>query len=74
MKNCFLIVNCNDYKSTKHLIDNIRDYKIIDHILIVDNDSKKEEKDLLSNLESENVEVYYNDENLGYSSAINIGT
>lgn len=73
MKNCFLIVNCNDYKSTKHLIDNIKDYKNIDHILIVDNDSKKEEKDLLSNLESENVEVYYNDENLGYSSAINIG-
>lgn len=74
MKNCFLIVNCNDYKSTKHLIDNIIDYKRVDHILIVDNDSVKLEKDLLSNLESDRVEVYYNDDNNGYSSAINIGT
>ena len=73
MKNCFLIVNTNDYKSTKHLIDNIIDYKIIDHILIVDNDSKDSEKELLKTLEGNRVEILYNDDNLGYSAAINIG-
>lgn len=73
MKNCFLIVNTNDYKSTKHLIDNIIDYKIVDHILIVDNDSKDSEKELLKTLEGNRVEILYNDDNLGYSAAINIG-
>lgn len=74
MKNCFLIVNTNDYKSTKHLIDNIIDYKIIDHILIVDNNSKDSEKELLKTLESNRVEIIYNDDNLGYSAAINVGS
>lgn len=74
MKNCFLIVNTNDYKSTKHLIDNIIDYKVIDHILIVDNNSNDSEKELLKTLESNRVEIIYNDDNLGYSAAINIGS
>ena len=74
MMNCFLIVNCNDYKSTKHLINNIKDYKVVDHILIVDNNSSNEERDLLKNLESDRVEIFYNDENLGYSNAINVGS
>ena len=36
MKNCFLIVNCNDFKSTKHLVDNVKSYGCIDSVLIVD--------------------------------------
>ena len=74
MKNCFLIVNCNDFKSTKHLVDNIIDYKNVDHILIVDNDSSSEEKELLSSLECERVQIIYNDDNKGYSNAINVGS
>lgn len=73
MKNCFLIVNCNDFKSTKHLVDNVKSYGCIDSVLIVDNGSREEERKLLSSLESKKVEIIYNDDNLGYSYGINIG-
>ena len=73
MKNCFLIVNCNDFKSTKHLVDNVINYGCIDSILIVDNNSREEEKELLSSLKGNKVEIIYNDDNLGYSYGINIG-
>lgn len=73
MKNCFLIVNFNDFKSTKHLVDNVKSYSCIDSILIVDNGSCDEERELLSSLQDKLVEVIYNDDNLGYSYGINVG-
>lgn len=73
MKNCFLIVNYNDYKSTKHLTDNIIDYDCLDVILIVDNDSKPKEKELLKNISNKKVDFLFNKSNMGYSTAINIG-
>ena len=73
MKNCWIIINCNDYKFTKHLVDNVVDYKVIDKILIVDNDSREEEKNLIKSIKNPKIEKIFNDENLGYSAAINIG-
>lgn len=73
MKNTFLIVNCNDYKSTFHLVDNIASYSCLDEIVIVDNGSKMEEKEKLERIKAKNVQVIYNDNNDGYSCAINIG-
>lgn len=73
MKNCFLIVNCNDYKSTKHLIDNIKNYKCIDEILVVDSASKESEKELLNKINIKKVNILFLEENLGYSHAINEG-
>lgn len=74
MKNAFLIVNCNDYKSTIHLLDNIKDYKCLEEIVVVDNASKDEEKDKLKKLGIPKVHVIYNEQNEGYSKAINIGS
>ena len=74
MKNAFLIVNCNDYKSTLHLIDNISDYACLDEIVVVDNGSDDEEKEKLANIDVKKVHIIYNEENDGYSCAINIGT
>lgn len=71
MKNYFIIINSNDFTSTKHLIDNIKNYKIIDHILVVDNNSINCKE--LESLKSKNDEIIYNDINLGYSCAINKG-
>lgn len=73
MKNCFLIVNYNDYKSTKHLVDNVKRYKCIDEIVIVDNYSREDEIELLSTMNESKVHVIYNEANDGYSGAINIG-
>lgn len=51
MKNCFLIVNYNDFKSTKHLIDNIKNYSCIDEIVVVDNYSREDQIELLTTME-----------------------
>lgn len=74
MKNCFIIVNYNDFKSTKHLVSNIVNYNNVDHILIVDNNSIPEDKEELKTLISEKVEVLFLDDNLGYSHALNEGS
>lgn len=74
MKNCFLIVNYNDFKSTKHLVDNIKKYKCLAEIVIVDNYSREDEIELLSSMMESNVKVIYNETNLGYSGAINVGS
>ena len=71
MKNCYVIVNKNDYKTTKHLVDNIIDYNNIDEILIIDNASNEEEKKLISSIKNPKIEKIFNNEDLGYSSAIN---
>lgn len=74
MINCFIIVNYNDYKSTKHLVDNIIDYNIVDHIIIVDNASNSSERELLSTIKNKKIEILYEENNLGYSHAINVGS
>lgn len=52
MKNCFIIVNYNDYKTTYNLIQNIEDYEVIDEIVIVDNDSKDDSYERLLKLKN----------------------
>ncbi len=73
MKICYIIVNKNDYLSTKHLVDNIIDYKIIDHILIIDNASIQEERRKIESITNEKIEKIFNGEDKGYSFAINKG-
>lgn len=73
MTNCFLIVNYNDYKSTKHLIDNIKNYTCLEEIVVVDNYSREDQIELLTTMEEKNVTVLFNESNLGYSGAINVG-
>ena len=51
----FVIVNYNDYKTTKRLIDNIKDYKVIDDIYVVDNHSSDDSYDKLKKLKIANV-------------------
>lgn len=33
----FIILNYNDFRTTMNLINEIHDYKCIDHIIVVDN-------------------------------------
>ena len=39
MKNGIVIVNYNDFNSTRELIENIKSYNIFDKIVVVDNHS-----------------------------------
>lgn len=73
MKNAIVIVNYNDYKTTKRLIDNIKEYHILDLIVVVDNNSNDNSYSKLKELESNKINIIKTDENNGYSSAINYG-
>ena len=73
MKNGFIIVHYNDSETLIKLLDNIRDYRIIDKIVIVDNNSKEEEKDKIRSYINDKVELIENKENLGFAKAINQG-
>ena len=73
MKNGIVIVNYNDYKTTKRLIDNIRDYKIFDKIVIVDNKSSDNSLKELKKLENKRIVVIDSGKNKGYSYALNVG-
>ena len=35
-----VIVNYNDYKTTERLLNNVKDYKILQEIVVVDNKSR----------------------------------
>lgn len=74
MKNGFLIINYNDYDTTRKLIDNIKEYKIIDKIVVVDNVSTDDSYEKLKKLENEKIVIIQNVANKGYGSGINFGS
>ena len=73
MKTGFLIINYNDFESTEKLINNIKDYKTIDEIIVVDNKSTDNSLKQLKKIKLTNLKIVSSDKNNGYSSAINLG-
>ena len=71
LKTGLIIIHYNDYESVKKLIDNVKDYKVLDKIIIYDNHSKEDIIKKLKKLSSGKIEVVVNDENKGYAYAIN---
>ena len=72
--NAFVIVHYNDYESLKHLIDNVKDYNVLNKVIIVDNNSNSEILNKVRALTNDRVELIENKENKGFSYAINIGS
>lgn len=68
-----VIVNYNDYKMTLNLLENIKDYKCLDKIVIVDNKSTDSSFKELKRFENKKVVVLEAEENKGYASGMNIG-
>ena len=68
-----VIVHYNDLESLTKLINNVKDYKVLDKIIIVDNNSKNEIKTKLKELTNSKIELIENSDNKGFSYAINIG-
>lgn len=73
MKNVMIIVNYNDYETTIRLLNNIKDYKCIDKINVVDNHSSDNSLLKLESINIKHLEVLETNENKGYSYALNIG-
>ena len=69
----FIIINYNDYKTTKRLLYNIKDYKIIDKIYVVDNHSTDDSYENLKKLKIKRYEVIETSSNKGFAYALNIG-
>ena len=72
-KLAMVIINYNDYLTTMKLINNIKDYKCLDKIIIVDNCSIDDSYDKLKNEVPDYIDVIRADENKGYAAGLNYG-
>lgn len=73
MKTAIIILNYNDYETTIDMINQIKDYKCLNHILIVDNKSTDKSYTKLKKYESKKIEVIKTDKNKGYAYGNNYG-
>ncbi len=73
MSNGFIIVNYNDAETTSLLLEQIKEYKILDLIVIVDNCSKDDSLYNLEKYANDKIHIISNIENKGYGSGINVG-
>ena len=68
----FVIVNYNDFTNTKRLLDNIKNYKCISYIVIVDNNSTDDSYKKLKEFESNQIAIIKNSSR-HFSSGLNVG-
>lgn len=73
MKNAIIILNYNDWTSTQKLVDYIKEYSIIDKIVIVDNNSKDDSYEQLLKLQDDKIDVIKTENNGGYAAGNNYG-
>ena len=73
MKNAIIILNYNDWENTKLLVQDIKKYKTLDYIIIVDNKSTDDSIIELKKLESDKIILLEAKENNGYAAGNNIG-
>ena len=73
MKKGIVILNYNTYEITCELIRKILNFKSVDKIVLVDNDSKDDFSDFCEEVNSNKLEYIKNDINLGYAGGNNIG-
>lgn len=72
MKTGFIIINYNDAKTTQTLIENIKDYKVLDEIVIVDNASTDDSYQVLQKLVNSKITILKSSANKGYGAGINL--
>lgn len=68
-----VIVNYNDADNAINLVKSVEKYKVINKIVVVDNKSTDNSREVLSKLESRKVHIIESELNKGYSAAINLG-
>ncbi len=74
MKFAIVVLNYNDHETTIDYVEKIKDYDIVDKIIVVDNCStSKDEVKILKELESEKVEILSSEKNGGYAYGNNLG-
>ena len=68
-----VVLNYNDCQETREFINNIKGYRSLDEIVIVDNNSTDSSYNNLKRMEKRNITVLKSDENRGYAYGNNIG-
>lgn len=68
-----VILNYNDYKTTISLLNRIKNYKSIDKIVVVDNNSNDNSYEILLNYSNEKIDVIKSKKNGGYGYGNNYG-
>lgn len=75
-KLAFIIINYNDYESTKCLLKNIKGYNCLDLIVVVDNhstDGSLEKLQKLKSFQNDKIQFIRTEENGGYAKGLNFG-
>ena len=72
-KTGIVILNYNDYETTINMLNNIKDYDSLDHIVVVDNKSTDNSYEILKPYESKKIDVIQSKANKGYSYGNNVG-
>ena len=67
-----VIVNYNDFEMTKRLLNNIKDYKCLKEIIVVDNNSTDDSFEKLKEFESNRITIIKNSSR-HFSSGLNVG-
>lgn len=73
VKNGIVILNYNDYETTSTFLKKIKNFKILDYIIVVDNKSTDNSYQLLKSFEDKKIKVILSEENRGYASGNNLG-
>lgn len=73
MKNGIVILNYNDSDNTKLILEEIKDFKILDAIIVVDNHSTDQSVEVLKKFENKKIKIVEANENKGYAAGNNVG-
>ncbi len=68
-----VIVNYNDYETTKILLDNVKEYDAIKLIVVVDNNSTDDSVEKLNAVNQKKLKIIKSSTNAGYAAALNKG-
>ena len=68
-----VILNYNDSKTTSEMLDKIKSFKTLNHIVVVDNNSSDDSLKVLEKYKSEKIDIVANKENKGYAYGNNVG-
>lgn len=73
MSNCLIILNYNDSERVQRLVSQVKDYSMLNQILIVDNCSIDNSYEKLLKLKNYKIDVIRSKENSGYAAGNNLG-
>lgn len=71
-KICFVIINYNDFETTSQLLNNIKGYKCLEKIVVVDNNSTDNSLEKLKEFESNQITIIKNSSR-HFASGLNAG-